>query len=80
MKKLISIVFLLIGFTLNAQTISGVVYDVENANEPLPFADVYIKNGTKVTCKLSDIQINNINQEIIDLINIGFNVENQENE
>ena len=39
-----------------------------------------IKNGTKVTCKLSDIQINNINQEIIDLINIGFNVENQKNE
>ena len=39
-----------------------------------------IKNGTKVTCKLSDIQINNINQEIIDLINTGFNVENQENE
>ena len=39
-----------------------------------------IKNGTKVTCKLSDIQINNINQEVIDLINIGFKVENQENE
>ena len=49
MKKFISIAFLFIGFTLNAQTISGIVYDVENANEPLPFADVYIKNGTKGT-------------------------------
>ena len=48
MKKLISIAFLLIGFTLNAQTISGVVYDVENANEPFLCRCLY-QNGTKGT-------------------------------
>ena len=53
---------------------------VENMNIASRIIYEDIKNGTKVTCKLSDIQINNINQEIIDLINIGFNVENQKNE
>ena len=35
-----------------------------------------IKNGTKLTSQLSKIEINNINQDIIDLINIGFKIEN----
>lgn len=47
MKKLFAIVILLFGFTANAQSISGKVFDVENANEPLPFADVYLK-GTSI--------------------------------
>ena len=53
---------------------------IENLNMASKIIYEDIKNGTKVTCKLSDIQINNINQEVIDLINIGFKVENQENE
>ncbi len=53
---------------------------IENINMASKIIYEDIKNGTKVTCKLSDIQINNINQEVIDLINIGFKVENQENE
>ena len=35
-----------------------------------------IKNGNKLTCKLDEIKINNINQDILDLINIGFKFEN----
>ena len=35
-----------------------------------------IKNGHKLTCKLDKIKINSINQDIIDLINIGFKIEN----
>jgi len=34
-----------------------------------------IKNGTKLTSQLSKIEIDNINQDIIDLINIGFKIE-----
>ena len=35
-----------------------------------------IKNGHKLTCKLDKIKINSINQDMIDLINIGFKIEN----
>ena len=35
-----------------------------------------IKNGHKLTCKLDKIKINSINQDILNLINIGFKIEN----
>lgn len=49
MKRLSVFLFLLIGLCGWAQTgeISGVILDKEYDNQPLPFADVYIKGTTK---------------------------------
>jgi len=49
MKQLLSIVFLFASLLSLAQTgeISGIVLDKEYQNQPLPFADVYLKGTTK---------------------------------
>ncbi len=49
MKKLLVLAFIFTGISLQAQSLSGLVFDGDNGNEPLPFADVYIKGGTKGT-------------------------------
>ena len=51
-----------------------VVIDGVNMSSEIIYED--IKNGNKLTCKLDEIKINNINQDILDLINIGFKFEN----
>lgn len=47
MKNLFISLVLLMGLSIQAQTVTGVVYDLENNKEPLPFADVYLK-GTSI--------------------------------
>lgn len=49
MKQLFSILFLISSFYAFAQTgeVSGVILDKEYNNQPLPFADVYIKGTTQ---------------------------------
>jgi outer membrane receptor protein involved in Fe transport len=49
MKKLLVLALIFSGLSLQAQSLSGLVSDGDNANEPLPFADVYLKGTTKGT-------------------------------
>ena len=50
------------------------IIDGINMSSKIIYED--IKNGTKLTCKLSQLELDNINQNIIDLINVGFKIEN----